>query len=322
MAQIYEALTYSLLQPKIDDKGKALALRLPQIFERLVRFGVPLEIIDGDTANIPRSWVKAVLSELENQLGDKKMFILSVLGIQSSGKSTLLNTMFGIEFPVGAGRCTRGIFMQLISLAVDSEYDYMLIMDTEDSLRQSYTMTNLTVIITFVLGLGDITIINIKGESSNEMKDVLQIAVEAFLRLKLAQKSVHLRQSCIFAHQNISTGERNNSRLQQQLLNQLDEITKEAAQNENIYDIFSFDDIIEFEFEKDIWIFSDVSVGSPLMAPRNPDYIKTALKLKESVILKAVQLNHTSSFSGIASKIDDLWKAILTDDSVFRFRNS
>lgn len=325
MAQIYEAMTYSLLETKIDDEGKALALQLPQIFARLVRFGVPLEIMDGDTANVPRSWVKAVLSELENQLGEKKMFTLSVLGIQSSGKSTLLNTMFGIEFPVGAGRCTRGIFMQLIPLAEDSEYDYMLIMDTEglrapELYHDKFDSDNK--LATFVLGLGDITIINIKGESSHEMKDVLQIAVEAFLRLKLAQKSVHLRQSCIFAHQNISTGERNNSRLPQQLLNQLNEITRDAAQNENIYDIHSFDDIIEFELEKDIWIFSDVWVGSPPMAPRNPDYSKTALKLKESVIQKAVQLNYTSSFSGIASKIDDLWKAILTDDFVFRFRNS
>ena len=45
---------------------------------------------------------------------DPSVYVLSVLGIQSTGKSTLLNTVFGIQFSVGAGRCTRGAFIQLI----------------------------------------------------------------------------------------------------------------------------------------------------------------------------------------------------------------
>jgi hypothetical protein len=49
-----------------------------------------------------------------DMVGAKNIFVLSVLGIQSSGKSTLLNTMFGLQFAVSAGRCTRGVFIQLI----------------------------------------------------------------------------------------------------------------------------------------------------------------------------------------------------------------
>ena len=38
-------------------------------------------------------------------------------------------------------------------------------------------------IATFVLGLGDISIINIKGENHAEMKDILQIVIHALLRM-------------------------------------------------------------------------------------------------------------------------------------------
>jgi ABC-type branched-subunit amino acid transport system ATPase component len=58
--------------------------------------------------------VKAVLMELEHLVGNKKCLILSVVGTQSSGKSTLLNAMFGLQFPVGNGPITKGAFMQLI----------------------------------------------------------------------------------------------------------------------------------------------------------------------------------------------------------------
>ena len=78
--------------------------------------GYPLELMDGDAPHVPMCWVMAVLDKLEQLLSGKKLFILSILGIQSSGKSTLLNTMFGLRFTVSAGRCTRGAFIQLLPL--------------------------------------------------------------------------------------------------------------------------------------------------------------------------------------------------------------
>jgi ABC-type branched-subunit amino acid transport system ATPase component len=49
--------------------------------------------------------VLIVLMELEHLVGINKCLILSVVGTQSSGKSTLLNAMFGLQFPVGHGTC-------------------------------------------------------------------------------------------------------------------------------------------------------------------------------------------------------------------------
>ena len=42
------------------------------------------------------------------------VYLKQVIGIQSAGKSTLLNTMFGTNFECGDGMCTKGINMQLI----------------------------------------------------------------------------------------------------------------------------------------------------------------------------------------------------------------
>jgi hypothetical protein len=41
-------------------------------------------------SSIPMKWVEAVLLELRSMIGDKKLLALSVVGLQSSGKSTLL----------------------------------------------------------------------------------------------------------------------------------------------------------------------------------------------------------------------------------------
>ncbi|CAC5385550.1 unnamed protein product [Mytilus coruscus] len=83
-----------------------------------------------------------------------------------------------------AGRCTRGVFVQLVPVSIEkSKYDYVLVIDTEglrapELANQKQSHDN--ELATFVIGLGDITIVNIKGENTAEMKDVLQIAVHAF----------------------------------------------------------------------------------------------------------------------------------------------
>ena len=80
---------------------------------RLFIQGYPIELMDGDTSYVPIDWIRRVLETAALKLGDARIFVLSVLGLQSSGKSTLLNAMFGLQFAVSAGRCTRGAFMQL-----------------------------------------------------------------------------------------------------------------------------------------------------------------------------------------------------------------
>ena len=185
-------------------------LNLPKTMASLVLEGIPLELMDGDTAFVPVVWVETIFEEIQEIVGEeKKLYVVSIVGIQSSGKSTFLNTMFGLKFPVSAGRCTKGVYCQMIPvdrLSSKVNYDYMLVIDTE-GLRapeiQSNSQKHDNQLATFVIGLGNTTIVNIKGENLSDMQDILQIVIHAMVRIKYLSK-VQLNPSCIFIHQNVS----------------------------------------------------------------------------------------------------------------------
>uniref|UniRef100_A0A8C3U246 VLIG-type G domain-containing protein n=1 Tax=Catharus ustulatus TaxID=91951 RepID=A0A8C3U246_CATUS len=53
---------------------------------QLMVSGYPVELMDGDASYLPLRWVGAIFDSLIERLGDKRVFVLSVLGIQSTGK--------------------------------------------------------------------------------------------------------------------------------------------------------------------------------------------------------------------------------------------
>ncbi|XDV11354.1 hypothetical protein PO909_000317 [Leuciscus waleckii] len=254
--------------------------------------------MDGDAGHVPVIWISAVLDELIQKLGDQRVFVLSVLGVQSSGKSTMLNAMFGLQFAVSAGRCTRGAFMQLVRVSDEMKpqmnFDYILVVDTEGlrslELAGRSTRHHDNELATFVVGLGNLTLINIFGENPSEMQDVLQIVVQAFLRMK----KVKLNPSCVFVHQNISdvtAGEKykeGGRRLQETL----DEMTKLAAKEE-VCDEESFSDVIRFDVKYDVMYVAQLWEGSPPMAPPNPNYCENIHELKETI------MSHASNSHGM-----------------------
>ncbi|CAG2237454.1 Interferon-induced very large GTPase 1 [Mytilus edulis] len=132
MGQIYEAVSSSETK---DAKLEELKEQLSLITARMLLLGHPFEIMDGDTANVPITWVDAVLMNLKDIIGDKKVLTISVLGAQGSGKSTLLSTMFGLQFDVSSRRCTRGVFMHLVPVYDTSfPFEWILVIYT-DGLR-------------------------------------------------------------------------------------------------------------------------------------------------------------------------------------------
>ncbi|KAF4804762.1 hypothetical protein TURU_004888 [Turdus rufiventris] len=86
VGQIYEAL--EIMNSKEDN-----FVKLPEIAAELMVSGYPVELMDGDASYLPLCWVGAIFDSLIERLGDKRVFVLSVLGIQSTGKSTLLNAI-------------------------------------------------------------------------------------------------------------------------------------------------------------------------------------------------------------------------------------
>ena len=200
LGQIYEAASESKL------KKKQLLSQLPKLAAELLIDGNPLEIMDGDAGHVPLKWIKAVLQNLVEILIEPNVFVLSVLGLQSTGKSTMLNTTFGLKFKVSGGRCTRGAFMQLLTLDKDlrneTKCDYVLIIDAEGlrapELDQVKIQNHDNELATFVIGLANMTLVNIYGEVPGDIDDILQTSVHAFLRMT----KVRYSPSCQFIHQN------------------------------------------------------------------------------------------------------------------------
>ncbi|XP_030069583.1 interferon-induced very large GTPase 1-like [Microcaecilia unicolor] len=322
VGQVYEALDSA------HEKDMRL-FALPQIAADMMISGYPLELMDGDAAYVPLKWIGAILDRLVEKLGDKRLFILSVLGVQSSGKSTLLNTMFGLQLPVSAGRCTRGAFMQLIKvdelLRLDLNFDFVLVIDTEGlrtpEIASESSLNHDNELATFVIGLGNMTLINIFGENPSEMQDVLQITIQAFLRMK----QIKLSPSCLFVHQNVGeiTAEFKNMEGRRHLQQKLDEITLIAAQQE-LCDTVCFSDVIRFDVNKQVHYFAHLWEGNPPMAPPNPSYSQCVQELKQKILTMAGRDTHLMilKISDFKSRVQNLWQALLKENFVFSFKNA
>ncbi|XP_030649196.1 interferon-induced very large GTPase 1-like [Chanos chanos] len=324
MGQIYEAWA-SDKNTKTDRNDKNLS-SLPDLAAELMISGHPMELMDGDAAHVPLIWVTAVLDEVIKRLGEQRVFVLSVLGLQSTGKSTMLNAMFGLQFAVSAGRCTRGAFMQLVrvteEMMAELKFDYILVVDTEGlralELSGRATRHHDRELATFVVGLGNMTLINIFGENPAEMQDILQIVVQAFLRMK----KVRLSPSCMFVHQNVGdiTAEERNMEGKRRLREKLDEMTKLAAKEE-VCDVECFSNVISFDVQTDVKYFAQLWEGSPPMAPPNPSYSENIQDLKRHILSQSSK-SSGMTLSQFKTTICDLWNALLNENFVFSFKNT
>ncbi|EFX61438.1 hypothetical protein DAPPUDRAFT_339568 [Daphnia pulex] len=137
------------------------------------------------------------------------------MGVQSSGKSTLLNTMFGTRMRTSIGQCTRGVNMQLLDFEGRPEYDYILLLDTEGTrppeyhgLRGSEKRENQMAILSSVQS--DATIVIMSGTNDLAVKEILPIVLMAYQGSKLAEDNGgRLSSRMFFVYNRINTSQKN-----------------------------------------------------------------------------------------------------------------
>ena len=335
MGQIYEA--------RMDSSGyevprtlKDEANCLPQIMAEIMDEGHALELMDGDASHVPTLWVWTVIEKLKAVCGKNareknggKIFVLSILGVQSTGKSTLLNTMFGLRFNVSAGRCTRGAYIQFLplnnSLRQQIDCDYVLIVDTEGLRAPELQLQGLkhdNELATFVIGLADTTIINLSGEIPGDLEDILQTALHAFIRMK----KIEMKPGCLFVHQNVPDvlASSKNTLGRQKFHSKLDNMTQAAAKIENCEGQYcSFNQVIDFDNQKDVFYFPSLWKGNPPMAPVNIGYSESAQTLKTALIeLTQRKQMCRGSLETFKLRVDGLWSAVVQENFVFSFKNT
>ncbi|XP_078508789.1 interferon-induced very large GTPase 1-like isoform X2 [Lissotriton helveticus] len=328
VGQLYESEAFLVKEGKLNKKQCQFS-KLPDFAVHLLLEGFPLELIDGDVSNIPLQWITDVFTALNKKLGGRrKLVVITVLGVQSTGKSTLLNTMFGLQFSVSSGRCTRGAFMLLMkvdeNLRKELGCDFILVIDTEGlkapelmTLEDSYDHDN--ELATMVIGLSDITIVNLAMENATEMKDVLQIVVHAFLRMEKIGKKIN----CQFVHQNVSdvSAAGKNMRDREKLLQQLNEMTKAASVMEKQSKEITFSDIIEYDTEKHTWYIPGLWHGVPPMAPVNLGYSESVHELK-MYLFEFMKTRTAQDIPSFIEWLKSLWNAVKHERFIFSFRNS
>ncbi|CAG8633012.1 9813_t:CDS:2, partial [Ambispora gerdemannii] len=142
------------------------------------------------------AWLAAICNKVTKRFPKLRVFIISILGLQSSGKSTLLNALFACKFAVSVGRCTRGLFMRLVflekKLCDELNVDAILLIDTEglgapEKVNDPEAERKDRLLATFAMGVSDLTLINVLGEYMRDLTEILQIAIVAMARLEKAE---------------------------------------------------------------------------------------------------------------------------------------
>ena len=239
--------------------------------------------------------------------------------------------MFGANFPVSSGRCTRGIFMQLIPIEEkfreSLRYDYLVILDTEGLRAPELSVNSVhrrdNELATIAVGLGDVTLVNMFGEGHSEVQDILQITIFAFIRMR----EISCRPRCIFVHQNIQDTHAHTNLISSRsnLVDTLDSMTTLAARQENKSSIYNkFSDVIEFHPETEVFYFPSLFEGEPPLSRVSIGYSNNAANLKHYLLncFAEIEDKQFQSVGEWAKKLKSLWESVLEENFVFSYRNA
>ena len=325
LGQIYESFFLARKRDEINHNLDFNVAHLPRFAANIILSGHSFEILDGSVTHVPLTWVSAVLKELSRLVGERKrVFVVGVVGIQSTGKSTLLNTMFGLQFPVKAGRCTRGIFMQMIEADGQLGFDYLILLDTEGlnaiELIEFVPQFHDNELATLIVGLSDLTIVNLMGENQANFKDILQITVLALIKMQLA----YTKPKCIFVHQNVADPAAGDAMLcgRKELMKLLDESTRIAAQQGGFKEYEKFNDVIDCDLEFDSYNLPGLFSEYPPMSIVCSQYSRDVENLKNKIIheySKKFRIFHTLGFW--SKKLGNIWNSLLSQNFVLGYRN-
>ncbi|KAL7403504.1 hypothetical protein ABVT39_001409 [Epinephelus coioides] len=309
--QLYECASHL---PEYSHQKKNVE-QLPRLCAQMLLNGFPLELVDGDAANIPMKWITEVLTELHHILHpSSKLKVITIIGAENSGKSTLLNTMFGLRFAVSKGTCTRGAFIQLISVnkAVRKELgcDCIMIIDTEglkphQMVQDDHSHERNKEVASLAVALSDTIIVTVSRGNSKE-KDILEMVLHAFTRLK----NVGKKPLCHFVHTNMSAKPAVEKKKRgTELVKHLNEMIWKDTRMKKAK-VTKISDVMEFDPDSCTWYIPPVWHGTPPMASFSVDYSETLHALKKRLIGDLKKCQHRGDLMHFITSVDNFWKGV------------
>ena len=172
----------------VNDHLKKLHLDpqvIKQVYTQCVLEGYPMQLLRGNQLQMTASkFIQDIMRQLGVELKNRNnLVVVSVIGAQSSGKSTLLNYLFGCGFATRTGRCTKGLYASFVSI---SDGRYLLVLDSEGLLSLEgggHVFDNQITVM--AMACSDAVIVNHKGEITTQIKELLEICLYAMDYLKL-----------------------------------------------------------------------------------------------------------------------------------------
>ncbi|KAG8015076.1 Interferon-induced very large GTPase 1 [Nibea albiflora] len=289
--------------------------QLPALCAQMLLDGFPLELVDGDVANIPMKWITEVLTQLHYILqSSSKVKVITIIGAENSGKSTLLNTMFGVRFAVSKGRCTRGAFIQVITVNKDiSEAlgcDCIIIIDTEglkshQLVQADHSHERDKEVASLAVALSDATIISISKDTSSE-EDILEKVLHAFTRVK----DVGIKPLCHFVYSNMSDMERTGGRRTgEELMVNLNQMIQKDIRMKKA-NVTKISDVMEFDPDTCSRDIPPLWDGTPPMAHFSVEYSETARALKMQLIRDLKKCEKRGDLTHFTRRLKSYWKAV------------
>ncbi|CAG8497682.1 7066_t:CDS:10 [Funneliformis mosseae] len=171
---------YSSNKSRLEHLYHVKPQKLQEAYKTWILEGEPLQLLDGlSLRSLPTKFLSNVLSNLMTNL-QRRLIVISVIGLESSGKSTLLNYLFHCGFATSASRCTKGVYMSYRTANIDGNTIDLLILDSEGmaSTAQKYIThrTSFDKKITLLaLMCSQIVIINTKG-LTRDIGDILEVS--------------------------------------------------------------------------------------------------------------------------------------------------
>ncbi|XP_065651938.1 interferon-induced very large GTPase 1 isoform X2 [Hydra vulgaris] len=320
LGEIYETsqlIEESILKKKFKE--------LPSMAASLLLKGFALEILNGDGFSVNIKWIRDVLHALKKPLKkylgidrEPRIFVLSVLGAQSSGKSTLLNTMFGLENPVCSGRTTIGSFMHLVPITIPNfNFDAFFVIDTEGLLAPEFVGVHShdNEISTLIFGISDLTIINNRSEFITK-ENFLEISACALMKMKM----IDFHPRCIFVQQGCdNTAKDYNSENREKILETLNCSIKSYANTIGKKSITRFSDIVDIRCDN-FFYFPHLNSGSKSISSL---YVNACSELREHILVNVLSKSKTfRTMDKISDQINQVWKSILKENFVMNFLNA
>lgn len=149
-------------------------------FANLMHKGFSFHVLRGRPLRCDSKLIHMALKNLP-QSTKKAPLVVTVIGEQSSAKSSLMNATFGCNFRVSAGRCTIGMYLSVIRWRDHT----IIILDTEGllSLEESGSIFD-NQMVTLAMLSSHLVLINHKGEFSSNLEHLIGMSFYAKLQIR------------------------------------------------------------------------------------------------------------------------------------------